>query len=121
MMNGSQGIDIVALSWCVPEIRESLARACAELDRHLGAEAGTTSHLKNARIHLHQAHGALQVADVAGVLVLTQEAESLIERGEREERPIDAEAVGALKRALSAVTEYLEDLQAGSALPPVVL
>ncbi len=120
-MNGPQGIDIVALSWCVPEIRESLARACAELDRHLGAEAGTTSHLKNARIHLHQAHGALQVADVSGVLVLTQEAESLIERGEREERPIDADAVAALKRALSAVTEYLEDLQAGSALPPVVL
>ena len=82
-MNGQQGIDIVALSWCIPEIRESLARATAELDRHLTAEAGSTGHLKNARIHLHQAHGALQVADVAGVLVLTQEAEAIIERGER--------------------------------------
>ena len=34
---------------------------------------------------------------------------------------IDTEAVAALKRALAAVTEYLEDLQAGSTLPPVVL
>ena len=65
-MNGQQGVDIVALSWCIPEIRESLARAATELDQHLGAEAGSTGHLKNARIHLHQAHGALQVADVAG-------------------------------------------------------
>ncbi len=120
-MNGQQGVDIVALSWCIPEIRESLARAATELDRHLGAEAGSTGHLKNSRIHLHQAHGALQVADVAGVLVLTQEAESIIERGEREELAIDNDAVLALKRALSAVAEYLEDLQAGSTLPPVVL
>ena len=120
-MNGPQGIDIVALSWCIPEIRESLARASAELDQHLNAEAGSTGHLKNARIHLHQAHGALQVADVSGVLVLTQEAESIIERGEHGELAIDSDAVAALKRALSAVAEYLEDLQAGSVLPPVVL
>ena len=52
-MNGQQGVDIVALSWCIPEIRESLARAATELDRHLGAEAGSTGHLKSARIHLH--------------------------------------------------------------------
>ncbi|MBA3477214.1 MAG: hypothetical protein H0T52_02260, partial [Lautropia sp.] len=120
-MNGQLGIDIVALSWCIPEIRESLLRAASELDQHLASEADSTRHLKNARIHLHQAHGALQVADLAGVLVLTQEAESLIERGERGELAIDGPAVLALKRALSAVTEYLEDLQAGSTLPPVVL
>ena len=27
MKRDQQGIDIVALSWCIPEIRESLARA----------------------------------------------------------------------------------------------
>ena len=47
-MNGPQGIDIVALSWCIPEIRESLARAAAELEQHLNAEAA------NGRLLLRQ-------------------------------------------------------------------
>ncbi|MGE0799199.1 MAG: Hpt domain-containing protein [Lautropia sp.] len=117
----TQDLDLVALSWCVPEIRESLARARAELDQHLAAEAGSTRHLKNARIHLHQAHGAMQVADIVGVPVVTQEAEALLGRGEHGELAIDAAVVAMLHRTFAAVAEYLEDLQAGARLPAVVL
>ena len=115
------GIDVVALSWCLPEIRESLARARAALEAHVGAEAGTTSELKSARLHLHQAHGALQVADIAAVSVVTQEAEAILARAESEELVIDAEAVKVIGEALSAVVEYLEDAQAGSLVSPVAL
>src|SRR4028119_289854 len=103
MMNGQQDVDRVALSWCIPEIRESLLRAAGELDQHVIGKVASADHLKNARTHLHQTHGALELANVIGVQVLTREAESIIERGERGELTIDVTAVVALKRALSAV------------------
>ena len=129
-------IDVVALSWCLPEIRQSLAKTCEAIDAHVAtsnaakvggslsavdAMAGSDKHLKEARLHLHQAHGALQMAEIAAVPVVTQEAESLLERAANGELDLDAAAALAMSRALSAVVEYLEDLLAGSNLPAVAL
>jgi chemosensory pili system protein ChpA (sensor histidine kinase/response regulator) len=114
-------IDPTALSWCLAEIRESLARAETTLEQQLQADGQDEGRLRAARAWLHQAHGALQMVDLEGVAVVTQEAETLLERCDRGERPFDAGVVRALSRAFAAVVEHLEGVVAGSSDSPVSL
>jgi len=89
-MNATE-TDLTALSWCLGEIRESLSRAEACLEQQLQAEDDDVSQLKAARVHLHQAHGALQVVDMPGVAVVTQEAEGILDRVDRGELSLKAD------------------------------
>jgi chemosensory pili system protein ChpA (sensor histidine kinase/response regulator) len=113
--------DLTALTWCLGEIRESLARATEALTRGLHAGEPEPARLRAARSALHQAHGALQLVDLDGVAVFTQEAEGLLDRCERGERPLDAEVVSVLTRAFAALVEFLEGVVAGSGDSPVSL
>ncbi|HVL58872.1 MAG TPA: hybrid sensor histidine kinase/response regulator, partial [Burkholderiaceae bacterium] len=111
--------DLIALSWCLAEIREALARAEAALVRYLNApDEGS---LRAASVHLHQAHGALQIVDLDGVSVLTQEAEAIVDRVERGEIAFNANVVTRLSQAFGAVVEYLDELVAGAPHQPVLL
>ena len=65
--------DLVTLSWCLGEIRQALTQAEQLLEKQLHAEEGDLASLRAARACLHQAHGALQVVDIEGVALLTQE------------------------------------------------
>jgi chemosensory pili system protein ChpA (sensor histidine kinase/response regulator) len=118
---GVDAKDLSTLSWCLGEIRESLERAGADLEQQLRAEDGALDRLRAARGWLHQAHGALALVDLEGVTVVTQEAEALLDRIERGERPLDVDTVRALGRAFAAVVEYLEGVAAGSGDSPVSL
>ena len=114
-------VDLTALSWCLPEIRESLARAEAELDPLSRAGAADPARVRAARGWLHQAHGALQVVDLEGVSTVTGEAERLLDRIERGELAPGAEVTSALSRTFTAIVEFLDGLVAGSADSPVSL
>jgi chemosensory pili system protein ChpA (sensor histidine kinase/response regulator) len=119
-MTGSP-TDLTALSWCLGEIRESLARAEASLEQQLQSGDEDLSRLRAARSWLHQAHGALQVVDLAGVVVVTQEAEGLLDRIERGEMRLDGDVARAMVRTFAAIVEYLEGVVAGSGDSPVSL
>jgi chemosensory pili system protein ChpA (sensor histidine kinase/response regulator) len=113
--------DLTALSWCLSEIRESLARAEAALAAHLQDGGDDLSRVRSARTWLHQAHGALRIVDLGGVAAVTQEAEHLLDRAERGELALGGDAVGRLGSAFQAVVEFLEAAVAGSDDSPVAL
>ncbi|MFZ4757498.1 MAG: hybrid sensor histidine kinase/response regulator, partial [Burkholderiaceae bacterium] len=106
--------DLTALSWCLGEIRESLARAESALEQQLQSESDDNARLRAARGWLHQAHGALQVVDLEGVATITQEAEALLDRCDRGELPFNGDVVRPVTRAFAAIVEFLEGLVAGS-------
>jgi chemosensory pili system protein ChpA (sensor histidine kinase/response regulator) len=120
-MMAGPSIDPTSLSWCLAEIRESLARAETTLEEQLQADGQDEGRLRAARAWVHQAHGALHVVDLEGVAVVTQEAETLLERCDRGELVFDAGVVRALSRAFAAVVEHLEGVVAGSSDSPVSL
>lgn len=120
-MEHSNNIDMMTLSWFVPEIRESLHHAAQALDELL-ASPTSQDIVKRARLHVHQTHGALQVAGISGVAMLTEEAEQVLSAFEAGTPAPDEQNVAVLKLAMRAITEYLEDIQAnGSPVPVLVL
>lgn len=119
-MEHGNNIDMMTLSWFVPEIRESLQHVAHALD-----ELRTNPHgqdaIKRARLHLHQTHGALQVAGISGVALLTEEAEHVISAFEDGVLEADESGIDILKMVMRAITEYLEDMQASGTVIPVLV
>ena len=52
-MDYSNDIDMMTLSWTVPEIRDSLQQVAQALGEHL-ANPHSQDAIKRARLHLHQ-------------------------------------------------------------------
>lgn len=111
---------MMTLSWTVPEIRESLQHVAQALDELL-ASPHSQDAIKRARLHLHQTHGALQVADLPGVIMLTDEAEQVMMAFEAGTVHPDAQNIATLKQVLRAVVEYLEDMQASGVMVPALV
>ncbi|EZP41746.1 Hpt domain-containing protein [Janthinobacterium lividum] len=118
----SKPFDSEPLSWVMVEIREALARSKTALFEAGGREREERATvLQHARSHLHQAHGALVMVDVAGASLLTDAAEKALTRfrdGSLEYTLDHAQVVAELYQALS---EYLEDLVAGTPPQPARL
>ncbi|PHV19016.1 hybrid sensor histidine kinase/response regulator [Janthinobacterium sp. BJB303] len=104
------------------EIREALGRSKTALFEAGGrAREERATALQHARSHLHQAHGALVMVDVAGASLLTASAEQALARfrdGSLEYTVDHAQVVAELYLAL---IEYLEDLVAGTPPQPTRL
>ncbi|OEZ56586.1 chemotaxis protein CheA [Janthinobacterium sp. HH103] len=118
----SKPFDSEPLSWVMVEIREALGRSKTALFEAGGREREErATALQHARSHLHQAHGALVMVDVAGASLLTDGAERALARfrdGSLEYTLDHAQIIAALYQAL---TEYLEDLVAGTPPQPARL
>ena len=118
----SKPFDSEPLSWVMVEIREALGRSKTALFEAGGREREErATALQHARSHLHQAHGALVMVDVAGASLLTDGAEQALARfrdGSLEYTLDHAQVVADLYQAL---TEYLEDLVAGTPPQPARL
>ncbi len=114
--------DTGPLSWVIGEIRDALGRSAKALQDAAGRtpEAQPTL-LLHAKSHLHQAHGALQMVDVAGVERLSEAAEQVIDRFKDGTLALDPERAGAVGEAYRALVEYLEELLEGAAPQPVRL
>ncbi len=113
-------VDTGPLSWVMSQLREALNKSLESL-RAFAANPEDTSALKIARNHLHQAHGALQIVNLEGVSLLTEEIEGLFETFENDAYACTSEAIEAIAAAYRAVVEYLEELLAGSPHQPVRL
>ncbi len=114
--------DTGPLSWVIGEIRDALGRSAKALQDAAGRspEAQPTL-LLHAKSHLHQAHGALQMVDVAGVERLSEAAEQVIDRFKDGTLALGLEQAGAVGEAYRALVEYLEELLDGAAPQPVRL
>ena len=114
--------DTGPLSWVMEEIRAVLARtsALAQSSAVLDAEAAAAA-FKQAATVLHQAHGVLQVVDIAGVPLLTEAIEDLLTRASGDAAAPEAGWLDAVAAACVALTEYLDELLAGAAPQPLKL
>ncbi|HEX2604662.1 MAG TPA: Hpt domain-containing protein, partial [Oxalicibacterium sp.] len=114
--------DTGPLSWVIGEIREALTRSKVALGEALmqDAEARSTT-LRHAKVYLHQAHGALQMVDIDGVVIVTETVEDLFERFENGQLELTDDIVHAIGHAYQALVEYLEELLAGAPHQPVRL
>ncbi|MET0963445.1 MAG: Hpt domain-containing protein [Noviherbaspirillum sp.] len=108
--------DTGPLSWVMEEIRTALARASTLALSSSGLEAeAAAAALRQAGAVLHQAHGALQVVDIAGAPLLTEAIEDLLARAAEGALGADSRHLEAIAAACQALTEYLDELLAGAA------
>jgi chemosensory pili system protein ChpA (sensor histidine kinase/response regulator) len=119
-MNTSAELDIGPLTWVKGEIDLALERAIDSLDRH--ALAGADSpHLKSARAHLHQAHGALSIVGFDGITRFSETLEQLLEAVDEGKVAYDPSIADTVRHAITAIRNYLEDLIAGQPDQPLRL
>ncbi|MDP2809386.1 MAG: Hpt domain-containing protein [Rhodocyclaceae bacterium] len=121
-MNATE-LDIGPLTWVKGEIDLALERAAEALDR-LGAEGGQedgSAHLKSARNHLHQAHGALSIIGLDGITRFSEAIEQLLTAVEEGKLPFSPQLGSAARQAIAAVRHYLDDLIDGQPDQPLKL
>lgn len=114
--------DLSALSWVQEELRRSLELALKSLRRHL-KESETTfdadvdavdpAVLHNARQHLHQGVGALELVALPAGASLLRACETCVQRLIAKPRSIDAHAVSVIEAACFALMDYVARLLAG--------
>ena len=120
--NMQNTFDTGPLSWVMAETREALMHVKRALHdaTQQSAESQSTL-LKHAKLYLHQAHGALQMVDVDGVALLSENIEVLLNRMGEGQLDISVENVAPIEQALDAIQEYLDELVVSGKQQPVKL
>jgi chemosensory pili system protein ChpA (sensor histidine kinase/response regulator) len=114
--------DTGPLSWVIGEIREALASSrTALLEASTKEPDGQSTLLRHAKTYLHQAHGALQLVDADGAVLLTEISENLLAKMESGEPSLSNEHAQLVGSAYQALVEYLEELLSGVQPQPVRL
>ncbi|MFA9216118.1 MAG: Hpt domain-containing protein [Sphingomonadaceae bacterium] len=115
-------IDTGPLSWVMVEIREALGRSRTALVEAGGrAPEDQATQLQHAKSHLHQAHGALQMVDIDGVVALTQLAETALDRFKDGSVKCSTDHVQVVTQLYQALVEYLQELLEGAPSQPLRL
>jgi chemosensory pili system protein ChpA (sensor histidine kinase/response regulator) len=118
-MNTSAEMDIGPLTWVKGEIELALERAAEALDRH--AQGSDSTHLKAARAHLHQAHGALSIVGFDGITRFSEALEQLLEAADDGRVAYDQSVAETTHRAIATIRDYLDDLTNGQPDQPLRL
>jgi chemosensory pili system protein ChpA (sensor histidine kinase/response regulator) len=112
--------DTGPLAWVRSEIYQSLATVGEAMDA-IGAGTADRSAFANARAHLHQVHGALQMVDLEGPAFFAREVEQLAAKIERDQASPDPALPPLVKRAVAALGQYLDGLMLGEPNIPLKL
>jgi len=115
----NNGFEIAPLSWVKGEIDVALDAALAALKEYLSGQEST--HLKFARTHLQQAHGALTMVGIDGVTQVSEALDTLLAQLESGEAGNKGGVVAVVERAFSILRQYLSDLLIGEAHQPLRL
>ncbi|MBK7659015.1 MAG: Hpt domain-containing protein [Betaproteobacteria bacterium] len=118
--NPAAGFDLGPLTWVKTEIDHSLAQARENLDK-VGLMPAERAPVKYILTHLHQATGALAMVGLGAATRFNEELEKLVASIEACEALAVPERVGAAKRAIAAISDYLDGLLAGSPDRPMAL
>ncbi|HZV53417.1 MAG TPA: Hpt domain-containing protein [Rhodocyclaceae bacterium] len=119
-MNNAAELDLGPLTWVKGEIDLALERTVEALDRH-GVEGAESTHLKAARTHLHQAHGALSIVGLDGVTRFSEALEQLLEAVDDGRVAYGPDLADTVRRGIAAIRHYLEDLIGGQPNQPLRL
>ena len=112
MAANPKDFDLGPLTWVKTEIDHSLGQARENLDKLVVAGADRTP-VKYILTHLHQATGALAMVGLAAATRFNEELEKLVAHLDGEEAAGVPAAVAAAKKAIAALSSYLDTLLAG--------
>jgi len=112
--------DLGPLSWVKTEIDHSLNQARENLDK-LAANSGERAPVKYILTHLHQATGALAMVGLGAATRFNEELEKLVAFLETEEASRIAGLTVVAKKAIAALSAYLDTLLAGETDHPMKL
>src|SRR5437763_9356107 len=112
--------DLGPLSWVKTEIDHSLAQARESLDK-LAANPDDRAPVKYILTHLHQATGALAMVGLAAATRFNEELEKVVAFIEGEDAARLPQALAVAKRAIAALSAYLDTLLAGEPDHPMRL
>jgi chemosensory pili system protein ChpA (sensor histidine kinase/response regulator) len=118
--NPTTDFDLGPLSWVKTEIDHSLNQARENLDK-LAADTAQRAPVKYILTHLHQATGALAMVGLGAATRFNEELEKLVAFLETEEAGRIAAQVVVAKRAIGALSSYLDMLLAGEPDRPMRL
>src|SRR5205809_6800003 len=118
--NPKTDFDLGPLTWVKTEIDHSLNQARENLDK-LAAAADDRAPVRYILTHLHQATGALAMVGLGAATRFNEELEKLVAFLEGEEAGHIPEHVTVAKRAIGALSSYLDMLLAGEADQPMRL
>jgi chemosensory pili system protein ChpA (sensor histidine kinase/response regulator) len=112
--------DLGPLSWVKTEIDHSLNQARESLDK-LAAAPADRAPVKYILTHLHQATGALSMVGLGAATRFNEELEKLVAQLEAEDAANVPTLVAAAKRAIAALSAYLDALMSGQPDQPMRL
>src|SRR3954467_2113641 len=118
--NLQSDFDLGPLTWVKTEIDHSLNQARETLDK-LEAGPADRAPVKYILTHLHQATGALSMVGLGAATRFNEELEKLVALLEGEDASHLAEPIAAAKRAISALSVYLDALISGQPDQPMRL
>ena len=118
--NPAAGFDLGPLTWVKTEIDHSLAQARENLDR-VGLAPAERAPVKYILTHLHQATGALAMVGLGAATRFNEELEKLVASIETCDAIGVPERISAAKRAIAAISAYLDGLLAGVPDRPMAL
>ncbi|MFO1219042.1 MAG: Hpt domain-containing protein [Burkholderiaceae bacterium] len=122
--------DLSALAWVHEELRRTLEQAHKSLRRYLkevesvgGSDVDTVdpSILRQARAHLHQGAGALELVGLPTAAQILRASETAVSRLAGRSRGITPAAVDTIEKGSFALLDYLARVLAGKSISPLAM
>ncbi|WP_150911637.1 Hpt domain-containing protein [Marinobacter halotolerans] len=112
--------DSIALDWVRGEIQDTLTQSQQALEAYVD-NRDDTARLRFCLNYLHQVHGTLQMVELYGAALLTEEMEKLTQAILNETVANTDDAVEVLMQAILQLPQYLEHLASSKDDFPLVL
>ncbi|AOY89593.1 hybrid sensor histidine kinase/response regulator [Marinobacter salinus] len=112
--------DSIALDWVRGEIQDTLTQGQHALEAYV-ENRDDTARLRFCLNYLHQVHGTLQMVELYGAALLTEEMEKLTQAILNDDAVNVDEAVEVLMQAILQLPQYLEHLASSQDDFPMVL
>ncbi|MEP0002496.1 Hpt domain-containing protein, partial [Marinobacter sp.] len=112
--------DSIALDWVRGEIQDTLTQGQHALEAYV-ENRDDTARLRFCLNYLHQVHGTLQMVELYGAALLTEEMEKLTQAVLNETVTSVDDAVDVLMQAILQLPQYLEHLTSSKDDFPMVL
>ncbi len=118
-MNPDSTVEYNSLSWVKKQLDNVLHKAQTSLSEYIESREG--SQLDQCIEHLKLVHGTLQMVEVYGAALLTEEMQATAAAIQEDRVERIEDAFDVLMRAMLQMPDYLETIQGGAKDTPIVL